>query len=578
MKTSIYNSRAVRVEPPSRKYASQEAWKQQAKSEGIDDAIIAKVESAKLKYPIFFARLLKRDEINAEQLAEEANHWITEFDIYKQNFGGATPDNMHTLEELSKKLTEIYESINTAKKGKTWFDNPCGMRKVSTVRTQKHTYETYIYDDWETQRKVFPNPRHLCVAEMTGSGGDWNRQMFAHYGGTFNLIVKDGVQWALMAPRVESGSGFMTVSNNSLSPCERAIAILVCWDHAGLWQRQIQKLMNECGEGDAKTNEDYRVELGALIAGLPSQTAKELKQIQRLAGRGPDRILQLIIKRDRGEKLDEDDQSLLDEFLALIAKGEFVWQQALLPFIEMARRYERVPDNYTEQQAKDLFKMRADETMRAIRMAVDMTWKLGSQKIKRIKHIEKRDPTSNEKIEAYSPFMDVKNYLIRVQDKVMDAARWCSFKDYKDTAELLHRAEVTPLSDILQKAMPLKAASTVGRVNTEEANIIKSGNHHAIRYYYNNNIRGLNNAYTARPGYGKNWSALEVFLVDEIMSKGPSMDIKLTLQDYLGKVEDPQGRVEIMRGLAVKDPERAEATLRAFNSLLPIRLRNTAPQ
>lgn len=561
---------------------ADEPWMQQARAEGITEDEISRVAKMDIEYPIFFARMLHGNEIDPANFEDESRSWLSQFKTFKQNFAPKTLNEMYKLSDLTTKLMEIQDAIKKMKgDGKGWFDPQGSMKKISVVRSNAHVYEVYRYDNWDTQRKLFDYPSALCIVEMSfggpAGGSERNRQyMESTYGGIYNLVVKDGKQWSVMAPRYMGDAGFTKIDNTTMSRCERAIAILVTWDESGVWQQNLVPYIKECKDASLLS------EIKSLTNGLPDAARQEIKTYYMLQSRSPERLMEILtLGNTNPALLDDDDKELLSDARNSISEGSFAWTVALRPLIEDTRRYDLtqtpndMPAAEYESRQSERFQTLANASFAGIKFALDSQMQASKQRLAKIRKIDGREPSDDEKLSAYSALNQLREYLKKpeVVRMLIAPAQYADIQQFEGLMQSTDRAEIPEITAMLKDAMVFKLASMKKRFPQHENAILSTGNHHAIRYYYQNAVRGDTGARLA-PGGGLPWSQLESFIIDELMSGKQDNELRSTLIDYLGKVKDAGTRLATMReAITNMGGARAPQLLAALNRLLPIKLR-----
>jgi len=549
---------------------AQEAapWKVKAAAEGIAADEIERVDKMKIEYPIFFARMLHKQEIDPAHFEDEARFWLEQFNTYKPNFAPATPDDMHTLSDLSAKITQIEDEMKAAKGGKPdWFDPKGVMKRLSVVKSNAHLYEVYRYDNWETQRMLFEYPRMLCIADMCmGGNRESTPAYFESYGREFNLIVRDGKQWAVMSKNSESSGGFQRPDNSSLTSCEKAISILVSWEESGVWQKRMVEYVKGC------SNPSELGEIKSLLNALPAEAKAEVKTYYMLQARKPERLIEILrIGSEDPKRLDETDKELLADVRSQIAEGSFPWRVALRPMLEQLPQYVTAPSGTSDAERAAEF---SRQSFMGAKLAIDTEMQMARQRLARDRQ-EGRQPTDEDKLRAYEPFMKLKEYLEKPEIE-RSLATHLEFVDMPALLALmgsLERSELKGLASFLRGMAVFKASSLGRRMPEYEAQIFSTGNHHAIRNYYQSSVRGTT-AHRRSAGGGLPWPALESFIIDEIMRGNRDGEVRDTIRDYLSKVENPAARVEIMRQAAAGQGEgRAAQVMESIESMLPAKMR-----
>ncbi len=545
-----------------------EPWKVKAAAEGITADEIERVDKMEIEYPIFFARMLHKQEISPAHFEDEARFWLEQFNTYKPNFAPATPDDMHTLSDLSGKITQIEDEMKAAKGGKPdWFDPKGVMKRLSVVKSNAHLYEVYRYDNWETQRMLFEYPKMLCIADMC-MGGDREStpRYFESYGREFNLIVRDGKQWAVMSKNSESSGGFQRPDNSSLTSCEKAISILVSWEESGVWQKRIVEYVKGC------SNPSELGEIKSLLNALPAEAKAEVKTYYMLQARKPERLIEILrIGSEDPKRLDETDKELLADVRSQIAEGSFPWRVALRPMLEQLPDYVLAPAVPADVERSAEFSRQA---FMGAKLAIDTEMQMARQRLARYRQ-EGRQPTDDEKLRAYEPFMRLKEYLEK-PDIERGIATHLELVDMPAMLALMgsfEKAELKGLASFLKEMAGFKASGLGRRMPEYESQIFSTGNHHAIRGYYQSSVRGTT-GYRRSAGGGLPWPALESFIIDEIMRGNRDGVVRDTLRDYLAKVENPATRVEIMRQAAEAQGEgRAAQVMASIERMLPSKMR-----
>jgi hypothetical protein len=561
---------------------TDEPWMQQARIEGITEDEISRVAKMDIEYPIFFARMLHGNEIDPAHFEDESRSWLDQFKTFKQNFAPKTLNEMYKLSDLTTKLMEIQDVIKKLKgEGKNWFNSQGAMKRMFVVKSNAHVYEVYRYDNWDTQRKLFDYPLALCIVEMpfggAPGGSEKNRQFMENtYGGIYNLIVKDGKQWLVMAPKHLGDHGFTKIDNSSTSRCERAIGILVTWDESGVWQQHLVPYIKDCKDPILLS------EIKSLTKGLPDAAQKEIKTYYMLQSRSPDRLMEILtLGNVNPALLDDDDKELLAEARNSIGEGSFAWTVALRPLIEDDRRYnlahrlEGVPAAEFEGKQSEIFQTLANAAFAGIKFALDSQMQASKQRLAKIRMAEGREPSDDEKISAYSALNKLREYLKKpeVTRMLITPVQYAGIQQFEGLMQSADRAEIPGITAMLKDALVFKLASMKKRLSQHENAILSTGNHHAIRYYYQNAVRGDTGVRLA-PGGGLPWPELESFIIDELMSGKREGELRATLIDYLGKVKDATARMSMMQeAIAKVGGERAPALIVAFNRLLPIKLR-----
>ena len=560
---------------------TDEPWMQRARTEGITEDEISRVAKMDIEYPIFFARMLHGNEIDPAHFEDESRTWLQEFKTFKQNFAPKTLNEMYKLSDLTTKLTEIQDAINKMKGGgRNWFDPQGQMKRLSVVKSSAHVYEVYRYDNWHTQRKLLAYPAMICVSEMPmGSdegGNEKNRQyMEQTYGGIYNVIVKDGKQWSLMAVRYHGDAGFTKIDNSRMPACERAIATLVAWDDSGVWQADIVDNIKNC------TDSNLLSEIKSLTKGLPDAAQKEIKTYYLLRSRTPERLMEILLQGNLGRvELDDDDKDLLAEAKESIQQGTFAWTVALKPFIENVSKYKSSQEQVVAggggaatDAAQNI--TRAKTTFAGIKYALDSQKRASNQALAKIRREQGRDPSDDEKIAAYAPLNALRQYLTKPEiiRSLITPAQYVDEQSFKGLLDSAESSELPELTAVLKDALVFKLASMKKRLSQHENAILSTGNHHAIRYYYQNAVRGDTGARLA-PGGGLSWPAFESFIIDEIMRGNRDGEVRDTIRDYLSKVENPAARVEIMKQAAEgQGGDRAVKVMESIERMLPAKMR-----
>lgn len=542
-------------------------WKVKAAAEGITEDEISRVAKMGIDYPVFFARMLHKHEIDPDNFENEARFWLEQFNTYKPNFAPTTPDDMQNLSNLSGKITQIEDEIKAAKGNKpNWFDPNGVMKKLYVVKSNSHLYEVYRYDNWESQRMLFDYPQMLCIADQC-RGGRSDPGYFNSYGGVFNLIVKDGKQWTVMAKNKESSGAFQLIDNSSLSPCQKAISILVAWEDSGVWQKNILEYVKGCGDPLDLA------EIKSLINALPADTKAEIKTYYMLQSRKPERLMEIMrIGSEDPSRLDETDKELLSDIRSQIANGLFTWKVALRPMCEDLPKYVLAPSGEDDMQRAAEF---SHQSFMSIKLAIDMEMQSAKQRLSRISRQEGRQPTDEDKIQAYAPFMKLREYLEKPEVE-RSLAIHLEYVDMPAFVALLgsfEKAEIAGLAQFLKGMSVFKASSMGRRMPEYESQLFSTGNHHVIRNYYQGSVRG-NTARRKSPGGGLPWPAFESFIIDEIMRGNRDGEVRDTIRDYLSKVEDPAARVEIMKQAAEgQGGDRAVKVMESIERMLPAKMR-----
>jgi hypothetical protein len=545
-----------------------EPWKVKAAAEGITADEIERVDKMEIEYPIFFARMLHKQEISPAHFEDEARFWLEQFNTYKPNFAPATPDDMHTLSELSGKITQIEDEMKAAKSGKPdWFDPDGVMKRLSVVKSNSHLYEVYRYDDWHNQRHLLAYPRMLCIGEqLVGEEKQYTPERFHQYGGEFNIIVRDGKQWTVMSKNRDIGGGFQRPDNATPTYCEKAISILVSWDESGVWQNKIVEYVKICN------NPSDLLEIKSLMNTLPEETKMELKAYYLMESRKPEKMMALLIGGSKDTRtLDETDKELLAEVRSQIAEGSFPWKVVLRPMIETLPDYVLAPSGPADVERSAEFSRQA---FMGVKLAIDTEIQMARQRLARDRQ-EGRQPTDDEKLRAYAPLMKLKEYLEK-PDIERGIATHLELVDMPAMLALmgsLEKAELKGLASFLKEMAVFKASGLGRRMPEYESQIFSTGNHHAIRSYYQSSVRGTT-GYRRSAGGGLPWPALESFIIDEIMRGNRDGEVRDTIRDYLSKVENPATRVEIMRQAAEAQGEgRAAQVMASIERMLPSKMR-----
>lgn len=559
------------------------AWVAQARKEGIPDEVIERTAKVGLEYPLAFARGLYHQQIGAGEgeFEQEARHLEEQYHIYQAEFGGKTPDQLESLDEIRSAATRVEEEI-ARKRGKNPAFDPMNLaKKQRAVRAENgDIYEIYLMDQFSTEENLerLIGSRSPCILQP---------HQWINYGRRFLLFLKNGKQWLLMAPHSYVYSAFTTYDNKSLasSPCEKAVAIAISYDMADVWQKDFIPSFDACS--DHKTVEMIK-KLVEKSPQIPFEAVQAFESRYLFKRSKPDVVIQLLMT-NRNHLTNPNDIEAVDEAWKLIKEGKFAWNEAIDGVVGEEKRYKpemewafnpevSKKDNEINLSHKILenrgvIQKLADVAISAYRLAIETEIAQFKGRVSSFKNQNGRDPMPDEKLEmgkslaALSAYLDSPDTLLKMEESL----RFCTPAKYEELIESLLSMGKDGLANMLKSLYLPKIASGVARHTQSDPKIIETGDHNLIRSYYTNVI-------TAATPFGRHrgtgWKDLESFIVDDFLAGSSRREIKRLLSTYLSRVAEPQQRMEVMVG-ALKNAiselpqDQQERTVNDFASMLP---------
>jgi len=538
---------------------SSASWIQAAKAEGIPDDVITKIESLPLKNKLFFSRVMKNEEIPLDHFDAQAAAVEERIEQLKVGLVPKKVDDYKSLEEISADMDGVEEKYKKRMGGLEHkvFDPGDQMEVVRRFALPGFPAMTvYRYNNWEKQHHLIENSDRFCIGTMKNF--DCAHMLHSRYGGEVFMFVRDGKQWALMAPHSIDAGSFTNMSNVPLTPCERAICIIAVYDLADKWKGTLAKSMSECSSEGFSEAYSY-------LSALPKDQEKEIKK--DLMSRGMFSLhLTLLLETQSGRiQATESNKEIIEEAKQLISEGKFQWAVALKPVV-----YEVASENG------------ASVAIDALKLAINSVRQAAVQNFKRAlfqginipKHTEPQ--TQQQKqflVDTFAPWEDLKRTLESPEWRpqiIMAAskapyAKFISFltavasydktmlQDYNiDTA-------LEKLSNDLKELMPYVIAHEKNQQGKNALDyVFGTGNPHAIQTVYERQFRG-GNLHRQTQGQGLRWAQMEAHIVDMVLSGSDLSGIRKMLVPYLHAVEKPEDRLALMAQV-IKDsaPEKAE--------------------
>lgn len=579
-----------------------EAWELTAKKENISQDIINRVKEAKLRFPLFFARALSSGHMGTgDEFVVESRHYESEFEVFQTSFHPKTLDDL-TFDEFLNKLNQIRAELDRNRSSEKWFNPDGKMKLFRVVKGKRCVYEIFIYDDYESQWMLFRDPKALCISRMFGQ--DSKRYMEHTYGGHFVLICENGKQQYVYSTNSTQAGGFQTVLNGNLDSCQKALCLALTYDIAHVRQPEFRQHAKDCADPVIVEEINYIIET---CSSIPMEVKRQWLTTYELKRNSPQRRITLLLSGEP-HKLPQEDQKVIKSTRELIQQGLFDWAQALEPLYkenpELKKRpyvpreqrenpEERVlPPNVDVNADMSMWEINedkriskvADFSIKGVKLAFDMEMQAFKDRVAKYKITHGRAPSSEEEKVMRNPLNDITNYAIgstrgygspsivaRLMEHVL---RVCSLKAMDDLISTFEKAGVESIANELKSLRPWKIASLPNREDKAESDLVNTRNHHAIRLYYQNAVRGKNQLYQ-QPNTGKAWPKMEAFIVDELLSEEVSLgQIKVTLIDYLSKVKNPEERLGIIISLIRSNGgEKTPAFLKTLSTLVPLKFR-----
>jgi len=535
---------------------NSEPWIQAAKAEGIPDDIIEKIEGLPLVNKLFFCRVMKNDEIEPAHFGQEAAVIDARIEQLKVGLAPRRVDEYNSLRELDA-------AMDMVEKG---FKNRMGSLEHKAFETDKMdvvrrfalknfpAMVVYRYNDWDNHHPLLENSNKFCIGTMQGFDC---KKMLRDYGGEVFIFVRDGKQWAIMAPHNDSNNAFTTISNTPLTPCERAICIIAVYDLADKWKGKLSEYMSDCA------SEGFS-EAFAYLDALPEDREKEIKK--NLMSRGMHSLyLTLLLETQSGIiELTKSNEEIINSAKQLIKEGNFHWENALKPLV-----YKVSSENG------------ARVAMDALALAIDTVRRKALQDLKRAKHDgqipEPTEPHTDEQkqfiVKTFAEWEKLRQLLESREwrEQIISAAAHARFNDFlklyrnaiKYDELILRNYNIdTALEHMikdLKELMPYVIAHET-RIQSEEAlgHVFGTGNPHTIGAAYERQLRGATQ-HRQTQGGGLVWADMESYIAEMVLSGSALSDVRNMLVPYLHAVENPKDRLALMAA-AIKNsaPENAE--------------------
>ena len=537
---------------------SSASWIQAAKAEGIPDDVIAKIESLPLKNKLFFSRVMKNEEIPLDHFAEQAAATESRIERLKVGLVPKRVDDYKSLEEISADMERVEENFKKrmGSLDHKVFDPGDQMEVVRSFALPGFPAMTvYRYNDWKKQHHLIENSDRFCIGTM----GHFDcAKMLDQYGGEVFIFVRDGKQWALMAPHSTSAGAFTNMSNITLTPCERAICIIAVYDLADAWKKTLASSMAECKSQGF--SEAY-----AYLSALPRDQEKEIKK--DLMSRGMFSLhLTLLLETQSGRvQAIESNKEIIEEAKRLISEGSFDWTAALKPLVYGVS---------SESGAK--------VAMDALKFAIESVRRAAVQGVKRAVHqgidIPKHTEPQNQQqkqflVNTFAPWEKLKQTLETAEwrREIILAASQAPYAEFLsllktaisyDKAIMLNYNIDTALevmTNDLKELMPYVIAHETNQQGKEALSyVFGTGNPHAIHAAYERQLRGKT-LHRQTQGQGLSWAGIEAHIVDMVLSGSDLNEVRKMLVPYLHAVEKPEDRLALM-AQAIKNsaPENAE--------------------
>jgi uncharacterized UPF0146 family protein len=534
--------------------STSEEWIQKAKDENIPDDVIKKIKTFKLKYKLFFCRVMMNNEIPD----------LHQFELEAQ----AHEDKIKTVElglpkpvDAYQSLTEILQAVDvqenkTRERLKSQehdvFD-PGGKMKMirSFSLNQFPAMRVYVYDDVKKQHQLIDHPERFCIVGMRGHNPE---QQLKNYGGEVFLFVRDGKQWAFMAPHSNSASGFTNMTNTPLSECERAICILAVYHEADKWKDKLSSYMRQC-------RSDGFLEAVAYLKVLPPKEKETIIADLMKNGDGSLALTLLVELQSNQTPIAETDAlyELQEKAKEQIKDGNFDWEGALKPLVHGV-----------------LTKNGAAVAVQALQYAINDIRTRAIQVVKRADHLKKELQQKHFLDTTFSVWNKLKQTLADThwRKEILTAASQAPFKDFSSLLETAIRRDVymmhnynidTSLQTMVEDLEKAKPYVLANEENMQAPDVLKhvfeTGNLHTIQATYERQMRGRN-SYRQKPGGGNRWTQMEAHILDMLMYGSKLADVSRVLVPYLSAVENPQERLNLMaQTIKNKTPEPKEAKI-----------------
>jgi hypothetical protein len=416
----------------------------------------------------------------------------------------------------------------------------------------------YVYDDVEKQHQLIDHPERFCIVDMKGYNP---KHMLKTYGGEVFLFVRDGKQWAFMAPHSNLDSGFTNMTNTTLSACERAICILAVYHEADKWKDKLSYYMRQC-------RSDGFLEAVAYLKVLPPKEKETIIADLMKNGDGSLALTLLVELQSNQTPIAETDAlyALQEKAKEQIKDGNFDWEGALKPLVHGV-----------------LTKNGAAVAVQALQYAINDIRTRAIQVVKKADYENKRKNLVTNELQqkhfldtTFSVWNKLKQTLADThwRKEILTAASQAPFKDFSSLLETAIRRDVymmqsynidTSLQTMVEDLEKAKPYVLANEENMQAPDVLKhvfeTGNLHTIQATYERQMRGRT-SYRQKPGGGIRWTQMEAHILDMLMRGSKLADVSRVLVPYLSAVENPQERLDFMaQTIKNETPEPEEAKI-----------------